>query len=181
MQFIEYTPRLILKTESVDSAPRILEFYLRNREHFTPYEPQVSESFYTLNYQQRILEYEFNDLLKGNSFRYYLYLKSDPERIIGSVNLTQIVHAPFCKAAMGYKLDYEMQGCGYAAEASKKLMELAATKLKLHRIEARVLPHNERSIRVLERLHFQYEGIEYQSVKVNGCWQDLYRYSILLY
>lgn len=180
MQFIDNTARLVLKTETVDHASQVLDFYLRNREHFTPYEPQVSDCFYTLNYQQRILEYELEDMLKGNSFRYYIYLKSNPEYIIGSVNLSQIVHASFSKASIGYKLDYKMQGFGYASEAAKRLIEIAASELKLHRIEARVLPKNIPSIRLLERLCFQFEGMEYQSVKIENTWQDLYRYGLIL-
>ena len=50
---------------------------------------------------------------------------------------------------------------------------------KIHRIEARVAPDNIPSIKLLERLHFRFEGIEYQSVEVNGRYTDHYRYSLL--
>lgn len=180
MQFIEETPRLILKVENEDKAQDILDFYLRNRDHISPFEPQVSDSFYTLTYQQKMLDYEFQQIMKGTTIRYYIYLKSDPTNIIGSVNLTGIVHGPFCKAVLGYKLDQSMVGYGYASEAVTHLLSLAANDLKLHRIEAHVVTHNQPSIRLLNNIGFRYEGIEYQSTKVDGQWQDLLRYSLIL-
>lgn len=180
MQFIEETKRLILRVENEDKAQDVLDFYLRNRTHISPFEPQVSDSFYTLTYQKKILDYEFHEIMKGTTIRYYLYLKSDPSYIIGSVNLTGIIHGPFCKAALGYKLDRNMVGYGYASEAVIHLLSIAANDLKLHRIESHVVPENKPSIQLLDRLGFQYEGIEYQSTKIDGRWQDLLRYSLIL-
>lgn len=180
MQFTEETQRLILKVENEDKAQEVLDFYLRNRDHISPFEPQVSDSFYTLAYQQKMMAYEFHEMMKGTTIRYYLYLKSDPTHIIGSVNLTGIIHGSFCKANLGYKLDKEMAGYGYAFEAVTHLLSLAAEDLKLHRMEAHVVPQNEPSIRLLERIGFQYEGIEYQAAKIDGKWQDLLQYSFIL-
>lgn len=180
MLFTEETQRLILKVENEDKAQDVLDFYLRNRNHISPFEPQVSDSFYTLAYQKKMLGYEFQEIMKGNTIRYYLYLKSDPAHLIGSVNLSGIIHGSFCKAVLGYKLDHEMVGYGYASEAVIHLLELAAMDLKLHRIEAHVVPDNKLSINLLERIGFRCEGIEYQSAKIAGKWQDLLRYSIIL-
>lgn len=180
MLFTEETERLILRVENENKAEQVLDFYNRNRQHFTPYEPQVRDCFYTLSYQQKMLAYEFQQIMKGTTIRYYLYLKSNPAHIIGSVNLTHITHGAFCRASLGYKLDKDMVGNGYATEAVRRLLEIAASDLKLHRIEAHVLPENSSSIRLLERLHFRYEGIEYQSALVNHKWSDLSRYSLLL-
>lgn len=180
MQFIEETQRLILKVENEGKAQDILDFYLRNRDHISPFEPQVSDSFYTLTYQQKMLDYEFQEIMKGTTIRYYIYLKSEPTHIIGSVNLTGIVHGPFRKAVLGYKLDQSMVGYGYASEAVTHLLSLASNDLNLHRIEAHVVAHNQPSINLLNHIGFRYEGIEYQSAKVDGRWQDLLRYSLIL-
>lgn len=180
MLFTEETQRLLLKVHGEDHAAEVLAFNNANRDHLRPFEPQVSDAFYTLSYQQKLLSYEFQEIMKGNTIRYYLYLKSDPTHIIGSVNLTGILRGSFCKASLGYKLDSHMVGYGYASEAVIHLLEIARTDLKLHRIEARVVPENHSSIALLNRLHFQYEGIEYQGVKIKDIWRDLLRYSIIL-
>ena len=180
MLFTEETQRLILKVHGEDHAAEVLAFNSANRHHLRPFEPQVSDAFYTLAYQQKLLAYEFQEIMKGNTIRYYLYLKSDPSHIIGSVNLTGILRGSFCKANLGYKLDSEMVGYGYASEAVIHLLEIARNDLKLHRIEAHVIPENQPSIALLERLHFQYEGIEYQGVRINNTWRDMLRYSMIL-
>ncbi len=181
MLFTEETQRLILKVENEDKAQQVLDFYIRNRDYFTPFEPQVMDSFYTPAYHEKMLAYEFQEIMKGTALRYFLYLKSDPEHLIGCVNLAQIIYGSFRRASLGYKLDKDMSGFGYASEAVIKLLDIAASELKLHRIEAHVVPNNLASVRLLERLHFQREGMEYQSTLVNGFWSDLLRYSLLLY
>ncbi len=181
MRFVEETNRLILKVENEDKASEVLRFYQRNASFFTPFEPNVSEGFYTESYQQRFLAYEMRDTLNGSTLRYFLYLKEDPNTIIGCVNLCNILHGAFSKASLGYKLDYAYTGNGYATEAVLKLLQIAAVDMKLHRIEAKVVPENLPSIHLLNRLHFQYEGVEFQSILVNNIWRDLQRYSLILY
>lgn len=181
MLFTEKTQRLILKVENETKASDVLDFYLRNRDHISPYEPQVSEAFYTLAYHQKALAYEFQEIMNGNALRYYIYLKSDPATIIGSVNLAAIVRGSFSKASLGYKLDRDMVGYGYASEAVCHVLNIAHKDLKLHRIEAHVVPSNQPSINLLERLGFRREGMEYASTLIAGKWQDLLRYSYILY
>jgi [ribosomal protein S5]-alanine N-acetyltransferase len=44
--------------------------------------------------------------------------------------------------------------------------------LRLHRIEAATLAHNDASIRVLERNGFEREGFARSYLKINGEWRD---------
>ena len=48
-----------------------------------------------------------------------------------------------------------------------------------HRVGATVLPDNFGSIRVLEKLGFQHEGIRRQAYSLRGPYEDLLCYSIL--
>jgi [ribosomal protein S5]-alanine N-acetyltransferase len=51
--------------------------------------------------------------------------------------------------------------------------------LKLHRIEAGVMPHNIGSIRVLEKTGFHKEGLSKKNVKINGKWEDHLHFAIV--
>ena len=51
-------------------------------------------------------------------------------------------------------------------------MQFAFATLRLHRIEAACLPHNEPSIRLLQRVGFQREGYARAYLRINGIWQD---------
>ena len=57
-------------------------------------------------------------------------------------------------------------------EAINFAVDYAFKELKLHRIEAGVMPHNKGSIKVLEKAGFHKEGIAKENVRINGRWED---------
>lgn len=179
MAFTLTTERLILHVENNSKAAEVLNFYTRNKHIFEPFEPTRPTNFYTLSYQKASMEYEFQEIMKGKTLRYYIYLREDPEVIIGSVNFSNIQSAPFSRASIGYKLDEAYQGYGYAYEACEAAIASLFEDYRLHRIDARIAPENISSIKLIERLGFVYEGIEYQGVEVNGSYKDHYRYGLI--
>ncbi len=178
MSFQITTDRLKLKIEDAAKAEEILEFYKKNSYLFDQYEPTRPENFYTLAYQKAAVAYEYSEIIKGKTLRYYIYLKNDTP-IIGSINFSRLEHGPFSRVSIGYKLDGDYQKKGYALEACQAAIPVIFSNYNIHRIEARVAPDNTPSIKLLEKLHFQYEGIEYQGVEINGSFRDHYRYSLL--
>ena len=73
---------------------------------------------------------------------------------------------------LGYYLGQEHNGRGYTTEAIRLVLDYAFRDLKLHRIEAGVMPHNAGSIRVLEKVGFEREGLSKKNVRINGEWED---------
>lgn len=179
MSFKLTTSRLILQIEDASKAGAVLSFYQNNRTLFERFEPTRPNQFYTLTYQKAAMQYEYSEIIKGKSLRYYIYLKEMPDTIIGSVNFSRMEHDPFSRASLGYKLDASYHGHGYATEACQAAIPVIFSNYNIHRIEARVSPDNIPSIKLLERLAFRYEGIEYQGVEVNGTYRDHYRYSLI--
>lgn len=47
----------------------------------------------------------------------------------------------------------------------------------IHRIESRVMTDNEKSVHIMERLGFIYEGMEYGSILIGGSFRDHLRYA----
>lgn len=179
MSFQLTTNRLQLQIEDSASAQKILDFYKKNATLFDKYEPTRPDNFYTLAYQEKAITYEYSEIMKGKSLRYYVYLKGAPSIIIGSVNFSRIEHGPFSRTSIGYKFDSEYQGKGYALEACQATIPILFSNYHIHRIEARVALDNFPSIRLLEKLNFVYEGIEYKSVEVNNVFRDHHRYSLI--
>jgi ribosomal-protein-alanine N-acetyltransferase len=60
-----------------------------------------------------------------------------------------------------------------------KVIDYAFTKLKLHRLEAKIQPDNRKSIRLARRLGFRLEGYSPRYPKINGRWRDHERWAIL--
>lgn len=179
MSFHITTDRLVLQVEDSSKTQDVLAFYLNNKELFEKYEPTRPHDFYTEAYQRASINCEYSEIIKGKALRYYIYLRNQPDTIIGSVNFFRMEHGPFSKTSIGYKLDANYHGRGYATEACRASIPVIFSNYNIHRIEARVAPDNTPSIKLLEGLGFRFEGIEYQSVEVNGVFTDHYRYSLL--
>lgn len=179
MSFTIETPRLILQVENSDAAPDVLAFYEKNKALFEAVEPTRPNNFYTLAYQTASMQYEYNQILHGKSLRYYIYRKEQPTQLIGTIHFFRIEHGPFSRASIGYKIDADFHRQGYATEACEAAIPCFFSDYRIHRLEARVATDNTASIRLLEHLGFQFEGIEYSGVEVNGVFCDHFRYGLI--
>lgn len=57
-------------------------------------------------------------------------------------------------------------------EAVEAVVNHAFHELRLHRIEANIMPRNQASLRVVQKLGFQNEGISRKYLQINGKWED---------
>lgn len=71
------------------------------------------------------------------------------------------------------------QGNGYATEAVDLCLTHAFDDRGLHKVWAQVIEDNEPSMRLLEKLGFQQEGVLREQEYVGGEFVDVYRYGIL--
>jgi [ribosomal protein S5]-alanine N-acetyltransferase len=171
------TERLILKTLNKDSAPLVLAFYEDNKTFFEPWEPRRHVSFYTLAYQRAFLTAEHNQIQDGKLLRYWVFLKERPDELIGTVCFQNILREPYHSCSLGYKFSNQHLHQGYATESIQKCIELVFTEAHIHRIDAYIMPNNSPSIRLIERLGFQYEGTCLSFAKISGNWTDHMHYA----
>jgi RimJ/RimL family protein N-acetyltransferase len=80
---------------------------------------------------------------------------------------------------LGYVLDRQAWGHGFATEATRALLAFGFRRLALHRIWATCDVRNAASMRVLEKIGMQREGRLRHDVRRKGDWQDSYLYAIL--
>ena len=179
MEMAYQTKRLELKILDDTKAGQVLEFYLANQEIFEEYETDRPPQFYTEDFQRLLLEGAFNLIVKGMFLRFWVYEKSQPGQIIGTVSFHNIKREFYQRCELGYKFDQRYWGRGYARESISKCIQVAFEELRLHRMEACVLPKNTASRRLLKSLGFELEGIKKQSVKLHGVWQDHELYALL--
>lgn len=173
------TERLYLIHPKLSDVDLVLSFYEQNKEHFEPYEPKRSPNFYTLSYQRSVILAEIAKENTDSFLRFYLYLKSNPDTIIGSISVSEIKQSPFFSCVLGYKLDYQYCNHGYAFEALNKVMQYMITVHHIHRLEAYIMPVNLRSKQLIERLGFQFDGICTEYAIVGEQWENHERYTYL--
>ncbi|NIX78312.1 GNAT family N-acetyltransferase [Microvirga sp. c23x22] len=100
-------------------------------------------------------------------------------RIVGVINISEIVRGLFLNAYLGYYGMAGMNGRGLMAEAVALAVTYAFHTLGLHRVEANIQPDNKASRALAERLGFRKEGYSPRYLKIAGEWRDHERWAIL--
>ncbi|WP_336773194.1 GNAT family N-acetyltransferase [Paenibacillus sp. MMO-58] len=159
-----------------DTMP-LLELKLRNRAFFQPFEPIRDEKHYTLEEQGKEIANGISAAQQGQAYFYGIFL-TESDELIGRIALTSVSWGVFRNAYMGYFIDQAHNGRGYATAAVSAVVGKAFNELQLHRIQAGVMPRNERSIRVLQKAGFRQEGLAQRYLKINGQWEDHFLFAI---
>ncbi len=166
------SPRLLLKSGNAVTAEAVLDYFLRNKEFLAEWEVLRQPQFYTLEAQKQMLSEDKANMERGQLVKLWLCKAEEPDRVIGSVALSNIVRGAFQSCHLGYRLDGAEQGKGYMTEAVKEIVSYAFQKLGLHRIEANIMPRNLASLKVTEKLGFYHEGLSKHYLRINGKWED---------
>jgi ribosomal-protein-alanine N-acetyltransferase len=100
------------------------------------------------------------------------------DRLVGEVSLGSVQRGPFQSANVGYWIDQSHAGQGLVPEAVALMLRFAFDELHLHRVEAAIVPHNERSRRVAAKLGLRDEGRSERFLQIRGVWEPHVRFAI---
>ncbi|BES66757.1 GNAT family protein [Gottschalkiaceae bacterium SANA] len=173
------TERMILKTGVVEDLSEIVSYFQRNKSFLAPFEPIQPDIFYTKAKQREVMKNDFLEWKEEKSLRLWLFEKSKPQRVIGSIRFANVVRGAFQSCFLGYRLDQDCERKGLMTEALREAIPLAFDRLHLHRIEANVMPRNLASRRVVEKLGFRQEGLAKRYLNIYGKWEDHIHYAIV--
>lgn len=100
------------------------------------------------------------------------YLACDESgSIVGVFNLSEIVRGAFQNAFLGFYGIKDYSGKGYMSAALKLVLKKVFEELGLHRLEANIQPENTRSIQLVKKSGFRYEGFSPRYLKINDKWR----------
>ena len=172
-----HTPRLQLRAPDPDpalgQARAIADFQARNDAHFAPWDPPRGADEHRPEAIQGRLVTGAAAFGAGQGWRWWLALADEPQRVVGSVSLSNLSRGPFQNCSLGYALDASIQGRGLMHEALLAVIaEAFAPAINLHRLQAAVRPENARSLAVLARLGFADEGLARDYLYIDGAWRD---------
>lgn len=133
--------------------------------------PHVDKKF-TLQYL-KILEREYR---KMNFFDWGVTV-SESGKMIGTCGFTafDIINN---SAEIGYVLNADYWGQGYAEEMIRKILDFGFNVLGLHRIEAKMMCQNTSSSKVAEKCGMRFEGTLRESVLAKGKYVDVKVFAI---
>lgn len=173
-----FTERLVLEQPQVVHEQAVLAFYMANKVFHAPWEPLRPTEFYQEDSMRQMLALQAAEYAEGRGL--YLYLKlPDEVGIIGTLNLSNIIHGPFLSCFLGYRIARCETSHGYMTEAVEKVVSIAFEQLGLHRIEANIMPGNHASVRLVENLGFINEGYSSRYLKIAGVWEGHSHYVLL--
>ncbi len=173
------TERLYLRDLGPEYAAAVRAYGLRSLEYHMPWDPVRPVDFWELPVVAARLRVQSDDARAGGSLCLCLSPKDDPERVVGVVNLRNIIRGAMLSAHLGYGLEPQAVGKGYMTEAVRRVVDVAFFDLALHRVECNIMPGNARSLAVAERVGFQREGFSPRFLRINGRWEDHVRFALL--
>ncbi|MDP4523571.1 RimJ/RimL family protein N-acetyltransferase [Bacillus halotolerans] len=162
---------IYIRPLETEDAEENLRLQSENRAFFEQFSMIRADDYYTIEGQRKRIEQYQQRLENDQEYHFGIFTNKD-HTLIGTVSLFQIIRGALQCAFIGYFLDKAHNGKGLMTEAVRLIVDYAFYDLKLHRIEAGVMPRNLGSMRVLEKAGFHKEGIARKNVKINGKWED---------
>jgi len=149
----------------------------RSRAFLTPWEPTwPGDDLTRAAFRRRLRR---NDQEIANDEAYPFLVFSSKDVLLGGLTLGQVKRGVAQSATLGYWMGAPYAGKGYMACAVRAVISFSFATLRLHRLEAACLPHNQPSIRLLQNVGFTREGYARAYLRINGDWQDHLLFALL--
>lgn len=169
---------ITIKLLEESDSKELFTFEIENRSFFEKTCLSRGNSYYELNNFNEVIKELVEEQEEGLVYMYLI--KDNCGKIVGRVNLVSIVRGNFNKAEIGYRIAEEDQGRGYSTKAVKLVLDEAANKYKLHRIEAGSSPNNIGSQIVLIKNGFQFTGRYNKYIYQDEKWNDSINFEKIL-
>jgi ribosomal-protein-alanine N-acetyltransferase len=125
------------------------------------------------------LDYHYNltmkEYLAGRELTWLMELK-DTHKVIGEIVLYDFRLKK--QADIGYRLNKDYWGQGFAPEAGQAMVKVAFEYMDLNRLQIRCFTNNNGSVRVAQKLEFAQEGLIKQGAILN-VMTDYYIFGLL--
>jgi len=162
------TERLVLRPLRMFDAFDMYEYSrMPETSRFLTWSPHTDIE-YTKNY----IAFVIDKCRAGEFYDWALVLKNEDEKMIGTCGFSKIDPSND-SGEIGYVINPDYHGNGYATEAAKKIIEFGFKNLKLHRIEAKYIVENTASLSVMKKCGLVYEGTARASMLIKGKYCDI--------
>ena len=167
------TEHLILRPMRVSDARDMFDY--AKRSDVTTY--LLWNPHPTLSYTEDYLRYLQGRYALGE-FYDWAVVEKQSGRMIGTCGFTRF-DFPHNGGEIGYVLNPEYHGHGYATEAAERVIRFGFEVLELHRIEAKFMQGNEASRRVMDKLGMTFEGFRREAMLVKNGYRTIGICSVL--
>lgn len=163
-------PGVTLSSPSYEDAE---EFIARARESSGIYRGLASPPTTTAQFAKYV------ERCGAANFAGFLLRRRVDRVLVGSVAISEIARGNFRSGYLGYQIFAPFARQGYMTAGLTLLVRSAFGRMRLHRLEANIQPHNLASLKLVRRLGFQREGYSPRYLKISGRWRDHERWALL--
>jgi [ribosomal protein S5]-alanine N-acetyltransferase len=147
------------------------ELRAASRAELTPYEPRWSvDELSRAAFRLRLKRWQ-QDARHDAGYAFFLLDLTD-STLVGGMTLSCVRRGVSQSAAVGYWIGTSRTDRGLATAGLERLVRYAFDDLGLYRIEAACMPANAASLRVLEKVGFQREGMARRYLEIDGKRED---------
>ena len=173
------TERLLLRLLGPEASVAVRDYGLRTADFHRPFDPTRPADYWELPVVADRLVSQRIEADQDRSLCLFIVHKSEPYRVLGAINLRNIVRGALMSCSLGYGLAPDAVGHGYMTESVRRIVDIAFDDLKLHRVEVNIMPRNTASLAVAERAGFVREGMSPRYLKIADKWEDHVRLACL--
>lgn len=94
------------------------------------------------------------------------------DRLVGQLNISNVVHGALRSCTVGYWVDSAMAGRSITPTALALAIDHCFGAVGLHRVEVDIRPENSASLRVVDKLGLRREGFYERFLDIDGGWRD---------
>ena len=163
--------QVAIRAHTLADVDELVALRRRNRAFNEPFEPHRSAAFFTVAGQRAEILRDVDDWEADRMYAFAIEERATGA-LRGRVGLANVVRGAWDNATLGYYVDEAVNGRGLASEAVGLALRFAFGPARLHRVQAAVMPHNERSKRVLAHNGFRAEGFAPRYLRLDGAWRD---------
>lgn len=172
------SPHCRLRLPHPHDSAAIQRYYHSNADFLQPWLPAYHPKHFELDHIKATTCSQLKLYLQRRLIP-LLILGRQSNRLLGRLTYSQVVRGNAQTCTVGYQIGEAYNRRGLATEALQTANTYLFEEQGFHRIEALIMPHNHASIRVVEKLGFEYEGRSRGLLEINGAWQDHLRYALL--
>ncbi len=149
---IAETKHLNLKELSLEDIPSLYEIYQK---------PSIKNNVEPMDNLE--IEIQKHKAYIENIYKFYGYglwgvFLKETGKLIGRCGLQNITWNSKEEVELGYLIDEDYQGLGYATEAVKAILDLAFREHSIEKIISFIEPNNKKSIHIAEKVSMKREG-----------------------
>ena len=170
-----YTKRLILREPRMSDTDDIYELCSNsNATQYVDWYPHSDkrQSASYIRYLKRQIA-----VCDVNSYTWFAEHRED-RKVIATISLTELDSSGKI-ATVGYTFNKKYQHKGYATEALFRIIKYLFEERGIERVQAKVLPQNIPSVRLLERVGMKKEALLRKGVCIKNSLSDVLIYSVL--